>query len=116
MNSILFCVQFGPTFKGPKIRKDDNMTQKLNQKKKQAIRTLVEGSMRMTDEELNLAVPYSWMMHRLMEGENGLTPAESKAVIAWYKHRISRFGNAGRFGSISEILSAYLSEAEDACY
>lgn len=70
----------------------------------------------MTDEELSLAVPYSLLMLRLMEGDNGLTDKETEAVVAWYEQRIRRFGDAGRFANASEILTAYLSEAEDVSY
>lgn len=93
------------------------MAQNVNQQKRRVITTLAQGgNIRMTEEELSLAVPYSWLMLRLMEGDNGMTDKETKAVVAWYEDRVSRFGDAGRFANASEILTAYLSEAEDVSY
>lgn len=92
------------------------MAQNVSQQNKRVIRTLTQGSLRMTDEELSMSIPYSLLMLRLMEGDNGLTDKETEAVVTWYEQRISQFGDAGRFANASEILSAYLSEAEDISY
>lgn len=94
----------------------DVMAQNVNQQNKRVIRNLSQGSIRMTEEEISLAVPYSCLMLRLMEGDNGMTDKETEAVVTWYAQRISRFGDAGRFANASEILTAYLSEAEDVSY